>query len=107
MRTNSSPIAIMRRPCSDSPSTASQLDRLFGSDTRSIGRLSASAPSHHDLFLAVFITNIAESEFSAHTGAQGAPMRGDPLRSGAASYSLALSAQAGSKANMIDGALVA
>src|SRR5258708_11330967 len=28
-----------------------------------------------------------------------------PLRSGAASYSLALSAQAGSKANMIDGAL--
>jgi hypothetical protein len=30
-----------------------------------------------------------------------------PLRSGAASYSLALSAQAGSKANMIDGALVA
>jgi hypothetical protein len=31
--------------------------------------MSASAPSHHDLFLAVFITNIAESEFSAHTGA--------------------------------------
>ena len=34
---------------------------------RSIARLSASASSHHDLSLAAFITNIAESEFSAHT----------------------------------------
>src|SRR5260370_39578206 len=32
MRTNNSPIAIMRRSCSDSPPTASQLDRVFGSD---------------------------------------------------------------------------
>src|SRR5260370_15629779 len=32
MRTNSSPIAIMWRSCSDSPPTASQLDRVFGSD---------------------------------------------------------------------------
>jgi hypothetical protein len=30
---------------------------------RSIGRLSASAQSHHGLSLAVFITNIAESDF--------------------------------------------
>jgi hypothetical protein len=30
---------------------------------RSIGRLSASALSHHDLSSAVFITNIAESDF--------------------------------------------
>ena len=34
---------------------------------RSIGRLSASAPSHHDLFSGVFITSTADSEFSAHT----------------------------------------
>ena len=34
----------------------------------SIALLSASASSHHDLSLAGFITNIAESEFSAHTG---------------------------------------
>src|SRR5215472_5010717 len=33
MRTNSSPIAIMRRSCSDSPPTASQMDRVFGSDS--------------------------------------------------------------------------
>ena len=33
----------------------------------SIGRSSASAPSHHDLFSAAFITNIAGSRFSAHT----------------------------------------
>jgi hypothetical protein len=26
------------------------------------------SPSHHDLFSAVFITNTADSEFSAHTG---------------------------------------
>jgi hypothetical protein len=32
IRTNRRPIAIMRRSCSDSPSTASQLDRVFGSD---------------------------------------------------------------------------
>jgi hypothetical protein len=32
MRPNISPIAIMRRSCSDSPPTASQLDRVFGSD---------------------------------------------------------------------------
>src|SRR6266568_5839015 len=32
--TNNSPIAIMRRSCSDSPPTASQLDRVFGSDSR-------------------------------------------------------------------------
>src|SRR6266511_4073953 len=30
---------------------------------RSLARLSASAPSHRDLSLAVFITNIAESDF--------------------------------------------
>src|SRR4029453_4555098 len=30
---------------------------------RSLARLSASASSHHDLSLAVFITNIAESDF--------------------------------------------
>jgi hypothetical protein len=30
--------------------------------------LSASATSHHDLFSEAFITNIAVSEFSAHTG---------------------------------------
>jgi hypothetical protein len=34
---------------------------------RFIGRLSASVSSHHDQFLAAFITNIAESEFSVHT----------------------------------------
>jgi hypothetical protein len=33
MRTNSSPISIMRRSCSDSPPTASQMDRVFGSDS--------------------------------------------------------------------------
>ena len=33
MRTNRRPIAIMRRSCSDSPVTASQLDAVFGSDT--------------------------------------------------------------------------
>src|SRR5262245_41541186 len=32
MRTNRRPIAIMRRSCSDSPVTASQLDAVFGSD---------------------------------------------------------------------------
>src|ERR1700730_8171383 len=32
MRTNNSPIAIMRRSCSDSSPTASQLDWVFGSD---------------------------------------------------------------------------
>jgi hypothetical protein len=36
-----------------------------------IARLSGSVSSHHDLFLAAFITNIAESEFSAHTGDSG------------------------------------
>jgi superfamily II DNA or RNA helicase len=34
---------------------------------RRIVRLSALASSHHDLCLAAFITNTAESEFSAHT----------------------------------------
>jgi hypothetical protein len=34
----------------------------------SIARLSTSALSHHDLFSAVFTTNTADSEFSAHTG---------------------------------------
>jgi site-specific DNA recombinase len=33
LHARSSPIAIMRRSCSDSPPTASQLDRVFGSDT--------------------------------------------------------------------------
>jgi hypothetical protein len=36
---------------------------------RSIERSSASALSRRDLFLAAFITNIAESEFSTHTQA--------------------------------------
>ena len=34
---------------------------------RSIGGLKTLATSDHDLFLAAFITNIAELEFSAHT----------------------------------------
>jgi hypothetical protein len=34
MRINRRPIAIMRRSCSDSPPTAGQLDRVFGSDSR-------------------------------------------------------------------------
>jgi hypothetical protein len=34
---------------------------------RFIGRLTALVPSHHDLFSAAFITNIAESRFSVHT----------------------------------------
>jgi len=33
----------------------------------SLARLSASASSHRDLSSAVFITNIAESDFSVHT----------------------------------------
>src|SRR5262249_50616390 len=36
MRTNRRPIAIMRRSCSDSPVTASQLDAVFGSDNRQL-----------------------------------------------------------------------
>jgi hypothetical protein len=32
MRMNRRPIASMRRSCSDSPPTASQLDGVFGSD---------------------------------------------------------------------------
>jgi hypothetical protein len=32
--------------------------------------LSGSAPSHRDRFSAAFITNIAESRFSARTGQQ-------------------------------------
>jgi transposase InsO family protein len=44
--------------------------RALNQDAPSIGRLSPSAPSHHDLFSAVFIINIAESRFSAHTGAE-------------------------------------
>src|SRR5467141_204369 len=35
MRIKRRPIAIMRRSCSDSPPTASQLDSVFGSDRRS------------------------------------------------------------------------
>jgi len=35
---------------------------------RSIGGLNTWASSDQDLFLAAFITNIAEPEFSAHTG---------------------------------------
>lgn len=38
-----------------------------------------SAPSHHDLFFAVFITNIAEFEFSAHTTARGRFFGGEPV----------------------------
>jgi hypothetical protein len=34
----------------------------------SLARLSASASSHRNLSTAVFITNIAESDFSVHTG---------------------------------------
>jgi hypothetical protein len=45
--------------------------RALNQDAPSIGRLSPSAPSHHDPFSAVFITNIAESRFSAHTGRNG------------------------------------
>ena len=41
-----------------------QLDpRSPAKDARSTGRLSASAPSHHSLFSAAFITNTAESDF--------------------------------------------
>src|ERR1700719_3689831 len=36
---------------------------------RSLARLSAAASSHRNLSSAVFITNIAESDFSVHTGA--------------------------------------
>src|SRR5262249_8871558 len=36
MRTNRRPIAIIRRPCSDSLLTASQMDQVFGSDSQSL-----------------------------------------------------------------------
>jgi hypothetical protein len=41
----------------------SRIHRSLNKDARSIGRLSASALSHHCLSSAVFITNIAESDF--------------------------------------------
>ena len=41
---------------------------------RSLARLSASASSHRNLSSAVFITNIAESDFSVHTGVLGASL---------------------------------
>jgi len=45
-----------------------RVHRSLDMDARSIGGLKTLATSDHDLFLAAFITNIAEPEFSAHTG---------------------------------------
>jgi hypothetical protein len=45
----------------------SRTHRALSKDAQSIGLLSASATSHRDLFSETF-TNIAVSEFSAHTG---------------------------------------
>jgi hypothetical protein len=40
-----------------------RIHRPLNKDARSIARFSASAPSHHNPFSAVFTTNIAESNF--------------------------------------------
>src|SRR5258708_5855279 len=49
MRTNSSPIAIMRRSCSDSPPTVSQLDRVFGSDRQLLVHGMGFSPDHRTI----------------------------------------------------------
>jgi hypothetical protein len=46
----------------------SRVHRSLDKDAPFHRAASASASSHHDLFLAVFITNTAESKFSALTG---------------------------------------
>ena len=62
---------------------AFRLIALWTEIARSIGLFRASAPSHPDLFSAVFMINITESRFSAHTTHRATNMTAtEPLRSG-------------------------
>lgn len=64
---------------------------------RSIGRLSASALSHHSLCWEAFITNIGGSDFSVPTGRPFCPKP----RSGAGSNRLASSRYLVNETNMV------